>query len=159
MAPNCVHRRIDRQTLSPRLARAAVGAPHSRPEAELIAGFVNRIAELQPRLVSFNGHSFDLPVLRYRAMAHKIAAPGLACRSYFYRYSDDAVDLCDVLSSFGNAKATLHEISTTLGFDGKANGVDGSHVEQMVREGRILDVAAYCIEDVLNTYRLWLRYE
>jgi predicted PolB exonuclease-like 3'-5' exonuclease len=92
-------------------------------------------------------------------MAHKIAAPGLACRSYFYRYSNHAVDLYDVLSSFGNVKATLHEISTTLGFDGKASGVDGSHVEQMVREGRIPEVAAYCTEDVLNTYRIWLRYE
>jgi hypothetical protein len=69
----------------------ALGAPHigERPEKELIAGFVNRIAELNPRLVTFNGSSFDLPVLRYRAMIHAIPATGLAARPYFHRYSKD----------------------------------------------------------------------
>ena len=46
----------------------AFGAPHvgERSEGELIASFVDRIAELTPQLVTFNGSSFDLPVLRYR---------------------------------------------------------------------------------------------
>src|SRR5258708_3546074 len=58
----------------------ALGAPHvgERSEKELITSFVNRIAELNPQLVTFNGTAFDLPVLRYRAMTHGIAAPGLA---------------------------------------------------------------------------------
>jgi predicted PolB exonuclease-like 3'-5' exonuclease len=139
----------------------ALGAPHigERTEAELIAAFVARIAELQPRLVTFNGTGFDLPVLRYRAMLHRIAAPGLSSRPYFHRYTDDAVDLCDVLSSFGRAKATLHEISRMLGFAGKASGIDGGQVEQLVCEGRIAEVAAYCREDVVNTYRIWLVHE
>src|SRR5215510_3625827 len=47
----------------------AVGAPHigTRTEKELIVAFVDRIAQLRPQLVTFNGNSFDLPVLRYRA--------------------------------------------------------------------------------------------
>jgi predicted PolB exonuclease-like 3'-5' exonuclease len=47
----------------------ALGAPHvgERSEKALIASFVDRIAELSPQLVTFNGSSFDLPVLRYRA--------------------------------------------------------------------------------------------
>jgi hypothetical protein len=42
----------------------ALGAPHvgERPEKELITSFVNRIADLTPQLVTFNGSSFDLPV-------------------------------------------------------------------------------------------------
>ena len=92
-------------------------------------------------------------------MLHRIAAPGLSCRPYFHRYTDDAVDLCDVLSSFGRAKATLHEISRMLGFAGKASGIDGGQVEQLVAEGRIGEVAAYCQEDVINTYRIWLLHE
>ena len=138
----------------------SLGAPHvgARTEAELITAFVGKIAELEPRLVTFNGNAFDLPVLRYRAMLHGIAAPGLSCRSYFHRFTDDAVDLCDVLSSFGNAKATLHQISRTLNLPGKASGIEGSQVEQLVQEGRIVEVAAYCLEDVTNTYRIWLRH-
>jgi 3'-5' exonuclease len=41
----------------------------------------------------------------------------------------------------------------------KASGIDGSQVEQLVQEGRITEVAAYCEEDVANTYRIWLRHE
>jgi predicted PolB exonuclease-like 3'-5' exonuclease len=91
----------------------AVGTPHigERSENELIQAFVGKIAELNPQLVTFNGSSFDLPVLRYRAMTHSIAAPGLSARPYFNRYTDDAIDLCDVLSSFApQAKATLNEL-------------------------------------------------
>jgi tetratricopeptide (TPR) repeat protein len=46
----------------------ASGAPHigERSEKELIDTFVGKIAELQPQLVTFNGSSFDLPVLRSR---------------------------------------------------------------------------------------------
>jgi predicted PolB exonuclease-like 3'-5' exonuclease len=51
-----------------------------RSEKALTSSFVERIAELSPQLVTFNGSSFDLPVLRYRAMVHGIAAPGLALR-------------------------------------------------------------------------------
>ena len=49
---------------------AAVGAPNigERSEREIISALVNRIADLSPQLVTFNGASFDLPVLRYRAM-------------------------------------------------------------------------------------------
>ena len=56
----------------------ALGAPHcgERPEKELISTFVDRIAQLSPQLVTFNGNSFDLPVLRYRALVNKVAAPG-----------------------------------------------------------------------------------
>jgi predicted PolB exonuclease-like 3'-5' exonuclease len=140
----------------------ALGAPHvcERPEKALIASFVDRIAELSPQLVTFNGSSFDLPVLRYRAMVHEVAAPGLALRPYFHRYTEDAVDLCDVLSSFSpQGKATLHEMCRVMGLPGKPDGMAGSEVEKYYREGRIREIADYCETDVVNTYRVWLRYE
>jgi predicted PolB exonuclease-like 3'-5' exonuclease len=42
-----------------------------RTEKELITAFCDKIAELSPQLVTFNGNSFDLPVLRYRAIDGK----------------------------------------------------------------------------------------
>jgi 3'-5' exonuclease len=87
----------------------SLGAPHvgERTEKALISSFVDRIARLTPQLVIFNGSSFDLPVLRYRAMVHGVAAPGLS----------------------------------------------------LYRDGRIRDIAEYCESDIVNTYRVWLRYE
>ena len=140
----------------------ALGAPHlgDRTEKELIASFVERIAELKPQLVTFNGSSFDLPVLRYRAMVHNVSAIGLSARPYFNRYTDDAIDLCDVLSSFvPRAKSSLHELCRVLGLPGKPHGIDGSEVEKYFRDGRIQEIAAYCESDVINTYRVWLRHE
>jgi predicted PolB exonuclease-like 3'-5' exonuclease len=139
----------------------AFGAPHvgERPEKELISAFVARIAALSPQLVTFNGSSFDLPVLRYRAMVHGVAAPGLASRPYFNRYTDDTVDLCDVLSSFSSqGKATLHELCRVMGLPGKPDGISGGEVEKYYRDGHIREIAEYCESDVLNTYRVWLRY-
>jgi len=121
---------------------------------------VKRIAELSPQLVTFNGASFDLPVLRYRAMACGVAAPGLAQRPYFNRYTEDAIDLCDVLSCFSSQnKPSLHELCRVMGLPGKPDGMDGADVERFCREGRVAEVAAYCETDVVHTYRVWLRYE
>ena len=118
----------------------ALGAPHvgERSEKELIASFVEKIAALSPQLVTFSGSSFDLPVLRYRAMVHGVAAPGLAARQYFHRYTEDAIDLCDVLSSFSSqAKATLHELCRVMGLPGKPDGMTGAEVEKYYRDGHV----------------------
>ena len=140
----------------------ALGAPHlgERSEPELIRSFTEKIGELRPQLITFNGHSFDLPVLRYRAMVNRVPAIGLQVRPYFHRYKDDALDLCDVFGSYGpGAKVKLDEICKIIGLPGKPSGIDGSEVETMVNGGRIAEVAQYCESDVLNTYRLWLVYE
>ena len=140
----------------------AIGAPHvgERTEKQLISAFCDKLAELSPRLVTFNGNSFDLPVLRYRAMIQGVSAPGLSLRPYFNRYTEDAIDLCDVLSSFSpQGKATLHEISRVMDLPGKPKGFDGGRVERRFHEGKINEIVEYCETDVINTYRVWLRYE
>jgi 3'-5' exonuclease len=140
----------------------SLGAPHigSHPESEIIARFVSRLEELRPQLVAYNGHGFDLPVLRYRAMVHSLAAPGLNCRSYFNRYSEDCLDLCDALASYdARSKISLDALCRVLGLPGKPEGIDGSQVSEYVKQGRIQEVADYCETDVVNTYRVFLRYE
>jgi predicted PolB exonuclease-like 3'-5' exonuclease len=140
----------------------ALGAPHvgERPEGELIKAFAERVGQLRPQLITWKGHSFDLPVLRYRAMVNRISAAGLQVRQYFHRYTEHALDLCDVLGSYvPGGKVKLDEVSKILGLTGKPEGIDGSRVEEMVLAGQIEEVARYCETDVLNTYRVWLVYE
>ena len=108
----------------------ALGAPHvgERPEKELIAAFVDKIARLKPQLVTFNGSSFDLPVVGYRAMVHKVSDAGLSARPYFHRYND-AVDLCDVLSSFAPRVWLRHEL-----FQGKLRDSEFEASESKLEE-------------------------
>jgi 3'-5' exonuclease len=140
----------------------SLGAPHigERTEAEMIQAFVDRIAEFRPQLITFNGASFDLPVLRYRAMINRVGAPGLECRRYWYRYSDDCLDLCDALSCYSaGGKVGLDDLCRALRFPGKPDGMSGSDVDRYVQERRLTEVAGYCEIDVISTYRIWLVHE
>jgi len=132
-------------------------------EKQLLQGFFSYFERLRPRLVSYNGRGFDLPVLKYRAMVHGIQAPWLydagdKWNSYQSRYSADwHCDLLEVLSDFGaSSRGKLNEVCAVLGFPGKF-GVDGSKVASMFDEGRISEIRDYCETDVLNTYLVYLR--
>ena len=61
----------------------ALGAPYvgERTEKQLITAFCQKIAELHPQLVTFNSNSFDLPVLRYRAMINEVSAQTACAKS------------------------------------------------------------------------------
>ncbi|MRI57173.1 3'-5' exonuclease [Methylobacterium sp. DB1607] len=140
----------------------ALGAPHvgERIEARLIADFAARVERLRPQLVSFNEHSFDLPVLRYRALIQGIPAPGLTTRPYYRRYDEAGLDLCDVLANFdARGRIGLDALCRAMGLPGKPEGVDGGNVADLVARGRLDAVAAYCRADVVATYRLFLAYE
>ena len=93
-------------------------------------------------------------------MVNRISAVGLQVRPYFHRYTEDALDLCDVLGSYvPGAKVKLDDVSKILGHGGKPEGIDGSQVRQLVLSGQIREVSRYCESDVMNTYRVWLVYE
>ncbi|CAO4185117.1 3'-5' exonuclease [Methylorubrum aminovorans] len=140
----------------------ALGAPHvgERTEARLITDFAARVEQLRPQLVSFNGHGFDLPVLRYRALIQGVPAPGLTARPYYRRYDEAGLDLCDVLANFDTrGRIGLDALCRAMGLPGKPEGIDGGSVADLVAQGRLDAVAAYCRADVIATYRLFLAYE
>jgi predicted PolB exonuclease-like 3'-5' exonuclease len=59
-------------------------------------------------------------------------------RPYFNRYTEDALHLCDVLSSFApHTKASLNELSKIMGMPGKPDDIDGSEVERYFSRGRL----------------------
>lgn len=140
------------------------GGKEDADEKTLLEGFFQYVAKLRPRLVSYNGRTFDLPVLKYRAMLHGVSAPWLyhsgdKWNNYGSRYSTDwHCDLLDALSDFGaSGRCKLNEICAVMGYPGKI-GVDGSQVAPLYDAGRIKEIRDYCETDVLNTYLVYLRY-
>ena len=133
-------------------------------EAELIAGFFQHLAKKKPRLVSFNGRGFDLPVLKYRAMKYGIAVGWFyqvldKWNHYQSRYSANwHCDLMDVLSDYGaSSKIRLDDICTACGLPGKV-GIDGSGVKEKFLAGELSAIRDYCETDVMNTYLVYLRH-
>jgi len=138
------------------------------PEEQLIQGFFKTIDHYTPRLVSWNGSGFDLPVLHYRSLIHGIASPrywdtgqddrDFKYNNYLSRYHDRHTDLMDVLAKYGGrANAPLDDMAKLCGFPGKL-GMDGSQVWQAWRDGKGQEVRAYCETDVVNTWLVYCRF-
>jgi 3'-5' exonuclease len=141
----------------------------SSPEPELIQRFFTGIEKHMPTLVSWNGSGFDLPVLHYRALLHKIPAPlyweagenqqNFRYNNYLNRFHYRHLDLMDVLAGYQNkAFAPLDDIASMLGFPGKM-GMSGAKVWDEYQAGNISGIRNYCETDVLNTYCVYLRFE
>ena len=133
-------------------------------EKEIIEKFFSFISKHIPKIVSYNGRSFDLPVLKYRAMKYGISLEGLfksgdKWNSYNQRYSSDwHCDLLEVLSDFGaSSRIKMNEVCTILGLPGKI-GVDGSQVAGLYDENKLNIIDDYCETDILNTYLIYLNY-
>ncbi|GAT75421.1 3'-5' exonuclease [Ehrlichia ruminantium] len=132
-------------------------------EEDLLKGFFQYASSLKPRFVSFNGRTFDFPVLKYRAMVYGIQAGclykvGDKWNNYFQRYSIDwHCDLLDYLSDFGtSARIKMNEVCSILNFPGKF-GTDGSKVIELYDNDKISEIRDYCETDVINTYLVYLR--
>lgn len=141
------------------------GGNEDSNEEEIIKGFFNHLSKNPPRIVSYNGRTFDLPVLKYRAMKYGVSAPWLyklgdKWNNYSQRYSLDwHCDLLEAFSDFGaSARCKMNEICSIMGIPGKI-GVDGSQVAGMHDQGRIKEIRDYCETDVINTYLLYLNYQ
>jgi len=132
-------------------------------EEELIKGFFRYLENKTPRLISFNGRAFDLPVLKYRAMKYGIGSSiyklGDKWNSYMQRYSADwHCDLHETLTDYyASGRLKLDEACNVFGYPGKVD-VDGSTVYGMFKDGKVKEIRDYCETDVLNTYLVYLSY-
>jgi len=138
------------------------------PEPVLIRSFFKTIERYTPRLVSWNGSGFDLPVLHYRSLIHGVPAPrywdlGESNRefrhnNYIGRYHTRHIDLMDLLAKYNpRANAPLDQLAKLCGFPGKL-GMDGSQVWPAWQAGRADEVRAYCETDVVNTWLVYCRF-
>ncbi|ASM35111.1 polysaccharide biosynthesis protein [Campylobacter sputorum subsp. bubulus] len=140
-------------------------------EKEKISDFINFINKKNPRLASFNGRGFDLPMLMIRAMKYNIQAP-----AYFeinnkefnktkwenYRSRYDGVfhlDLLDHISDFRAVSGlSLDMLCKTLNLPGKYD-THGDQVTELFYDDKLDEIYQYCESDTLNTYWLFLKYE
>jgi hypothetical protein len=138
-------------------------------EAELVGRFYDGIDRYTPDLVSWNGGGFDLPVLHYRALKHRVQAPRyweqgdsdreFRFNNYLNRFHWRHVDLMDVLAGFQpRARASLDQTAVLLGYPGKL-GMSGDKVWDKFLEGGLSDIRDYCETDVINTWLVYLRFE
>jgi len=145
----------------------SLGEPEAS-EGQAIQRFFEGINKYVPQLVSWNGRSFDLPVLVNRGLIH---GAGAACfwdtgkdnqefrySNYINRFHDRHCDLMDVLSIYGGRGSPLDELARLAGFPGKI-GVGGAAVWESYRAGRIEAIRNYCEADTVNTYLLYLRFQ
>ena len=138
-------------------------------EAEIVQRFFDGIGRYTPDLVSWNGSGFDLPVLHYRALKHKVQAArywetgendrDFKWNNYMSRFHWRHVDLMDVLAAYQpRGRASLDQMAVLLGFPGKL-GMSGDKVWDTYQQGGIREIRDYCETDVLNTWLVYLRFE
>jgi hypothetical protein len=144
------------------LSAPSAGSPGAADlrERALLEDFSRFVGRARPVLVTYNGRSFDLPVVVMRSLCHAIALPWYyRDRDVRYRYSAEGhLDLCDWLAEHGAARAgKLDAIARLIGLPGKL-GIDGSQVEGLYRAGQLASIQSYCLADVAQTALLFLRF-
>jgi len=132
-----------------------------KDERGILEDFAAVLNERKPCLVTFNGRGFDLPVIAARCLRHGIPLPQYyQSRDVRYRFSSDGhFDLMDYLADFGAAKpARLDVVAKLCGMPGKV-GVAGKDVGPLMHAGRLAEVQAYCLCDVVQTAAVFLRVD
>ncbi|CZE47038.1 3'-5' exonuclease [Campylobacter geochelonis] len=140
-------------------------------EEQIITKFLKFINSHQPRLISFNGRGFDLPMLMVRAMRYNISAPAYfevenrefnknKWENYRSRYDGRFhLDLLDHISEFRAVSGLkLDNLCCALNLPGKYE-VEGSQVLELFYDKKQDKIDEYCQSDTLNTYWLFLKYE
>jgi predicted PolB exonuclease-like 3'-5' exonuclease len=144
-------------------ALTCLDAPFFRPR-RIVEQFWNGLASYRDKLkeriklVTFNGRSFDLPLLELAAFRYGCTCGAQHFQSSRNRYGAGHFDLLDWLGNFAAVRLAggLDLLSKLLGKPGKM-GVTGDQVYRLHQEGRAQEIADYCLCDTLDTYFVFLR--
>ena len=142
-----------------------------RPERGLVEALREEMVERPATIVTWNGRTFDLPVLAMRALY--LGVPWgwyYDERDVRYRYSEAGhCDLMDFLSDYGASRSMkLDDAARLVGLPGKgepsADRLDGFKIADFVAGSSVVDcaerqlkVARYCLQDAVQTALIFLR--
>jgi hypothetical protein len=136
------------------------GPQGENDECGILEDFTSYVDRDRPILVTYNGRTFDMPVIALRALRHGVPLGWYYQeRGVRYRYSEEGhIDVCDWLSDHGATRSgSLDAFAKLIGLPGKV-GVDGSQIEGLYRGGQISAIENYCLADVAQTALLFLRF-
>lgn len=110
--------------------------------------------------VGFNSQGFDLPLMELWASRCRVSAPEHFDRATRpenprYKYGEGHVDLQKELVNWAWGSGSFDELCKFHGLPGKP-GVNGEGVEGMLAAGRLDEVHAYNVTDVLQSHLLFL---
>jgi 3'-5' exonuclease len=138
-------------------AVACLDSPLYRPREIVKKFWLGLSFYTRTKLVTFNGRSFDLPLLELAAFRY-----GFPAKDYFARgrnrFNGD-LDLMDWMTNYGACRGFaggLDLLAKMLGKPGKME-VYGDQVYGMYRSGRYQEINDYCMFDTLDTYFVFLR--
>jgi 3'-5' exonuclease len=132
-------------------------APHFRPKEIARKFWLGVDMYEKAKLVTFNGRSFDMPMLEVAAFRW-----GLSLRDYIQRsrnrFQGNHFDLCDWFNNFGACRLMggLNLFAKMLGKPGKMD-IAGDQVYRMHCDGKSQEINDYCLFDTLDTYFVFLR--
>jgi predicted PolB exonuclease-like 3'-5' exonuclease len=134
------------------------------PEKMLLAAFAAAMDADKALIVTWNGRTFDMPVIAMRSLLHKIPMGWYYTeRDRRYRYNDSGhCDLMDYFADYGAGRqAKLGDIARVCGLPGKTGEVSGSSVASEHAKGDdevvMARVADYCLSDTMQTAVLFVR--
>ncbi len=139
--------------------------PHYRPHCITEIFWRGWAAYGKPKLISFNGRGFDLPLLELAAFRFGVSVPEWFSTQlktwdqYRNRYNTAAhLDLQELLTNFGASRMSggLNLVANLLGKPGKMD-IAGHMVQDLYHLGKIREINDYCRCDVLDTYFVFLR--
>jgi predicted PolB exonuclease-like 3'-5' exonuclease len=115
----------------------------------------------RPTWVTFNGRSFDLPLMELAAFRYGISVPDWFAQASKLRnrYNTAAhLDLHELLTNFNATwfRGGLNLAANLLGKPGKM-AVQGHMVQDLFEQGAVQRINDYCCCDVLDTYFVFLR--
>jgi predicted PolB exonuclease-like 3'-5' exonuclease len=119
----------------------------------------------RPTLVTFNGRSFDIPLMELSAFRFGVSIPSwfnLFDKSYEQfrnRYNIHShLDLHEILTNFGSSwfRGGLNLAAQLINKPGKID-VQGAMVHELYDAGKLSEISEYCRCDVLDTYFVFLR--
>lgn len=143
----------------------SLDAPHFRPHEITRLFWAGWKAYQRPTLVTFNGRTFDVPLLELAAFRYGVSVPdwfNVDAKSWEQnrnRYNHQAhLDLYDLLTNYGASRFNggLNLAANLLGKPGKIE-VQGNMVQDLFDAGQLEAINDYCQCDVLDTYFVLLR--